>query len=377
MKKTCVAHLPSITLQSNVRGKLGQKVPEPVYDFEEIDKIMIRRLAKIIDSAELVTLFEELSEYIGRIYHVRVTQSKTVPISKNNFKNAVYLNHKMRAILIDWLWEVAVKFKLEIETMFLTIQLIDMYITKNKHVERNSLQLVGVGCMLLACKHEEIYFPEIRDFVYICDKAYTRAQICAFEPLCTSTLEFPFLTITPWHIYSILIPIVCSSCQIFEKTPAYMFQFQKINYKVGEDENEIGMKQLMEAVALKTRLFLGLLSVTKYYNWYSILEKTVGSILLAIVELDQPMLTHRQKGHSLQAIRKMYSSKRFKQGQVFISKYRAQMMIRKLEIMSQLSIQNCEMWNRFFTHVDNHHWKEGMVLDVAYRKLKSMYEFYV
>ena len=32
------------------------------------------------------------------------------------------------------------------------------------------VQLVGCGAMLVAAKYEEIYAPEIRDFVYISDK---------------------------------------------------------------------------------------------------------------------------------------------------------------------------------------------------------------
>ena len=33
---------------------------------------------------------------------------------------------------------------------------------------------VGVTAMLIASKYEEIWAPEVNDFVYISDKAYTR-----------------------------------------------------------------------------------------------------------------------------------------------------------------------------------------------------------
>jgi G2/mitotic-specific cyclin-B, other len=35
--------------------------------------------------------------------------------------------------------------------------------------------------MLIASKYEEIYAPEVRDFVYITDNAYSRDQIFAME----------------------------------------------------------------------------------------------------------------------------------------------------------------------------------------------------
>ena len=90
------------------------------------------------------------------------------------------INEKMRAILVDWLIEVHYKFKLLPETLFLTVNLIDRYLERND-VVRTKLQLVGVGAMLIASKYEEIYAPEVRDFVYITDKAYTKEEILIME----------------------------------------------------------------------------------------------------------------------------------------------------------------------------------------------------
>jgi len=85
-------------------------------------------------------------------------------------KNQSDINEKMRSILIDWLVEVHLKFKLFPETLFLTVNVIDKYLSL-VDVHRTKLQLVGVSSMLIACKYEEIYPPEVRDFVYITDKA--------------------------------------------------------------------------------------------------------------------------------------------------------------------------------------------------------------
>jgi hypothetical protein len=90
------------------------------------------------------------------------------------------VNEKMRSILIDWLVEVHLKFKLLPETLFLTVNIIDRFLGK-KNILRNKLQLVGVTAMLIACKYEEIYAPEVRDFVYITDKAYTKEEILTME----------------------------------------------------------------------------------------------------------------------------------------------------------------------------------------------------
>ena len=82
----------------------------------------------------------------------------------------------MRSILISWLIEVHLKFKLLPETLYITVALIDRFCTLRK-VPRSEYQLVGVTAMLIASKYEEIRPPEIRDFVYITDKTYKRDQI--------------------------------------------------------------------------------------------------------------------------------------------------------------------------------------------------------
>lgn len=80
----------------------------------------------------------------------------------------------MRMILISWLVEVHMKFKLLPETLFLTINILDRYTLFKPNIKRGDYQLVAVSAMLIACKYEEIYAPEIRDFIFMTDKAYTK-----------------------------------------------------------------------------------------------------------------------------------------------------------------------------------------------------------
>jgi cyclin B len=61
---------------------------------------------------------------------------------------------------------------------------------ERREVKRDKLQLVGCAAMLLASKYEEIYAPEVRDFVYISDQAYTREQILAMEEIMLRALQF-------------------------------------------------------------------------------------------------------------------------------------------------------------------------------------------
>jgi len=100
------------------------------------------------------------------------------------------INSKMRNILVDWLVEVHMKFRLVPETLYLCVNMIDRYCEKVHNIRRSKLQLVGVTSLLLACKYEEIYPPEVRDCVYITDQAYDRDEVLEMEQNILNKLEW-------------------------------------------------------------------------------------------------------------------------------------------------------------------------------------------
>lgn len=57
-------------------------------------------------------------------------------------------------------------------------------------VTREKLQLVGVSAMMVACKYEETYSPDISDFVYITDSTYTKQEILHMEKYVCAKLDF-------------------------------------------------------------------------------------------------------------------------------------------------------------------------------------------
>ena len=88
------------------------------------------------------------------------------------------ISESMRCILVDWLIEVHYKFKLFPETLYLTVNILDRFLSQtNEIITKRDLQLVGVTSLLLSAKYEEMYVPELRDLTYICDGAYTEAKV--------------------------------------------------------------------------------------------------------------------------------------------------------------------------------------------------------
>lgn len=55
---------------------------------------------------------------------------------------------------------------------------------------KEQLQLVGITAMFIASKYEEVYYPEIGDFVYITDNSYTSEEIRQMERIMLRTVGY-------------------------------------------------------------------------------------------------------------------------------------------------------------------------------------------
>lgn len=99
------------------------------------------------------------------------------------------INSRMRAILIDWLVDVNLKFKLLPQSLFITVNIIDRYLSL-RTISRSELQLLGIAALMITGKYEEIYPPVLKDYTAVCDNAYNRADILRMEADVIKTLEF-------------------------------------------------------------------------------------------------------------------------------------------------------------------------------------------
>lgn len=153
-----------------------------------------------------------------------VTQNESRP--HDYIDSQPEINEQMRAILVDWLVEVHTKFELSPETFYLTINIVDRFLSV-KTVARKELQLVGISAMLMASKYEEIWAPEVdtyalntyycislhrficrkipkpsvfqvNDFVCLSDRAYTHEQILRMEKIILGKLEWTLTVPTPY-----------------------------------------------------------------------------------------------------------------------------------------------------------------------------------
>ncbi|SCU99288.1 LAFA_0G23112g1_1 [Lachancea sp. 'fantastica'] len=99
------------------------------------------------------------------------------------------LKWSYRSTLIDWIVQVHARFQLLPETLFLTVNIIDRFLSR-KTVTLNRFQLVGAAALFLAAKFEEINCPTIKEILYMLDNAYSKEELLKAERYMINTLEF-------------------------------------------------------------------------------------------------------------------------------------------------------------------------------------------
>ncbi|KAL3230166.1 G2/mitotic-specific cyclin-4 [Nakaseomyces bracarensis] len=99
------------------------------------------------------------------------------------------LKWEYRKTVIDWIVQVHERFQLLPETLYLTVNIIDRFLSR-KTITLNRFQLVSATALLIASKYEEINCPTIKDIVYMVDDTYSREDIIEAEKYMIDALAF-------------------------------------------------------------------------------------------------------------------------------------------------------------------------------------------
>ncbi|KAI0055691.1 hypothetical protein BV25DRAFT_1842792 [Artomyces pyxidatus] len=121
-----------------------------------------------------------VSEFVLDIFeYLKVIEQMALP-DPNHTENHKDLAWKMRGILTDWLIQVHMRFRLLPETLLLAVNIIDRFLSA-RVVSLAKLQPVGITCMFLAEKVEEIVAPSASNFLYCADSSYSETEILQAE----------------------------------------------------------------------------------------------------------------------------------------------------------------------------------------------------
>ncbi|KAF9592131.1 hypothetical protein IFM89_012560 [Coptis chinensis] len=281
-KKKKVHTLTSVlTARSKAACGITTKPKDAIIDIDAADAD--NHLAAV-DYVEDIYKYYKLAENSSRVHDYMYTQHE--------------INEKMRAILVDWLIEVHNKFELMPETLYLTVHIVDRYLSM-RSVSRKILQLIGMSAMLIASKYEEIWAPEVNDFVCIADNAYSRAQILAMEKLILGKLEWNLTVPTP-YVFLVRYIKAAASDQEMESMIFFLAELALTQYE---------LIRYCSSMVAASAVYVARCTLNKSPFWDETLKHHTGFSESQLLDCAK-MLAHFHSVASedkLQAIRKKYT----------------------------------------------------------------------
>ncbi|KAG8159275.1 hypothetical protein KVR01_010936 [Diaporthe batatas] len=169
-------------LVPKVTSRIQEELEEAKFYVED------NRLQDDIDEEEWdVSMVAEYGEEIFQ--YMRELEIKMLPNPHYMTEVQAEIQWSMRSVLMDWLVQVHNRFSLLPETLFLTVNYIDRFLS-NKMVSLGKLQLVGATAIFVAAKYEEINCPSVQEIVFMVDSGYTVDEILKAERFMLSMLQF-------------------------------------------------------------------------------------------------------------------------------------------------------------------------------------------
>lgn len=88
-------------------------------------------------------------------------------------KTQTEIKDTSRAFLIEWIIDVHRKFRLAPESLYVTQHVIDQFLSRQP-IQKSQLHLLGVTTLHIAAKYEEIYPPDLRDFLAVSENKFSK-----------------------------------------------------------------------------------------------------------------------------------------------------------------------------------------------------------
>ncbi|TXG69162.1 hypothetical protein EZV62_004097 [Acer yangbiense] len=241
--------------------------------------------------------------------NLRVAELKRRP--SPNFMEKIQhdITQSMRGILVDWLVEVSEEYKLEPDTLYLTVYLIDWFLSQN-YIERQRLQLLGITCMMISSKYEEICAPRIEEFCFITDNTYSRDEVLKMESRVIKFLGFQLFAPTA----KTFLRRFLRAAQASYKSPSLELEYLA-NFLAELSLVDYGFLNFLPSVIAASSVFLARWTLDQSsHPWNATLEHytyyRASDLKIPVFALQDLQLN--TKGCPLNAIRMKYRQEKFK-----------------------------------------------------------------
>ena len=155
-KKPKVKNIKKFLSQISFSGpKHTSVLLNSVLNPKNINSFLIKRESEFLfqQEGQNFYLFNQLLE----------NSSSKIP---KNFLDRHKINPNTRTKMVDWMVEVLSVFKNMDETLFLSINILDLFLFKSKNILKDeNIHLIGITAMFIASKFQEIYPITLQNFI--------------------------------------------------------------------------------------------------------------------------------------------------------------------------------------------------------------------
>ncbi|MCQ2819673.1 MAG: hypothetical protein MJ252_20605 [archaeon] len=117
---------------------------------------------------------------------------------KDNFLliNHPEINNKTLLILYDWIMQISEEFAFKRDTFHYCINYINRYLYKTNNLKKEKVQLIGVTCLGIAAKIEEVQIPKLIEYSNSTENIYSIQDIIECEKEVLKVLQWKIVPIT-------------------------------------------------------------------------------------------------------------------------------------------------------------------------------------
>ena len=176
------SHFPEKAKSNNSKIHLKNPLKEKKYKINII-------ISKQIDKNP-----QYLEEYFQDIIrNIKCTESQNICDYSTNsifsLQDNQYINQKSRNYIIESIIYQSYIWKLNNETIYLTVNIMDRFIEKNK-IQNKEYELIGLASFFIASKYEDIYSPDVQNLTQIFSFKYHYEEILSKESEILKSLDY-------------------------------------------------------------------------------------------------------------------------------------------------------------------------------------------
>ena len=149
-----------------------------------------------------------IDEYMEEIFFSLLSEEKNFLIKKEI--NPLYLKEigceitpEIRTMVVDWLIELHQIFDFRERTLFITVQILDKYLSK-KMISFEDLQLLAITALNIGSKQEEVEYPILDNYITVSGDILTKEELISMENKVLSVINYKIVTPTVLDFFEIM-----------------------------------------------------------------------------------------------------------------------------------------------------------------------------